>query len=204
MKNSRRCSKCGGSDIVRIPDRRGRCASGNNIYTSNFENFGKIPVIRYVCAAAAMWKTGWKILPPAGHPHALRLTCKWKTAPAARPLNGLQGAVLFFFYGSAAALCAGRAALSAGLPVICARAVLSQEVLVLHILGRRSRARVDLNRQKRHFRHFLQHRGMIYSLSRVFAPCEGPWLRQMTPGTWTGSMSLARNVSTMTVPVFFS
>ena len=46
MKNSRRCSKCGGSDIVRIPDRRGRCASGNNIYTSNFENFGKIPVIR--------------------------------------------------------------------------------------------------------------------------------------------------------------
>lgn len=81
---------------------------------------------------------------------------------------------MFFFYGSAAALCAGRAALSAGLPVICARAVLSQEVLVLHILGRRSRARVDLNRQKRHFRHFLQHRGMIYSLSRVFAPCERP------------------------------
>ena len=55
-----------------------------------------------------------------------------------------------------------------------ARAVLSQEVLVLHILGRRSRARVDLNRQKRHFRHFLQHRGMIYSLRRVFAPCERP------------------------------
>jgi len=49
MKNSRRCPKCGGSDIVRIPDRRGRYASGNNIYTSNFENFGKIPVIRYVC-----------------------------------------------------------------------------------------------------------------------------------------------------------
>ena len=51
MTNSRRCSKCGGSDIVRIPDRRGRCASGNNIYTSNFENFGKIPVIRYVCCS---------------------------------------------------------------------------------------------------------------------------------------------------------
>ena len=51
MKNSRRCSKCGGSDIVRIPDRRGRCASGNNIYTSNFANFGKIPVIRYVCCS---------------------------------------------------------------------------------------------------------------------------------------------------------
>ena len=130
MKNSRRCSKCGGSDIVRIPDRRGRCASGNNIYTSNFENFGKIPVIRYVCCSCG-YVENWVEDPasPAGHPHALRLTCKWKTAPAARPLNGLQGAVLFFLYGSAAALCAGRAALSAGLPVICARAVLSQEVL---------------------------------------------------------------------------
>ncbi len=30
---------------------RARCASGNNIYTSNFENFGKIPVIRYVCCS---------------------------------------------------------------------------------------------------------------------------------------------------------
>ena len=64
MKNSRRCSKCGGSDIVRIPDRRGRCASGNNIYTSNFENFGKIPVIRYVCCSCGYVETGWKILPP--------------------------------------------------------------------------------------------------------------------------------------------
>ena len=114
MKNSRRCSKCGGSDIVRIPDRRGRCASGNNIYTSNFENFGKIPVIRYV-QLRLCGKLGGRSCLPAGHPHALRLTCKWKTAPAARPLNGLRGAVLFFFYGSAAALCAGRAALSAGL-----------------------------------------------------------------------------------------
>ena len=34
-----------------VTDRRGRCASGNNIYTSNFENFGKIPVIRYVCCS---------------------------------------------------------------------------------------------------------------------------------------------------------
>lgn len=33
-----------------MPDRPGRYASGNNIYTSRFENFGKIPVIRYVCA----------------------------------------------------------------------------------------------------------------------------------------------------------
>lgn len=40
MKNSRRCSKCGGSDIVRIPDRRGRCASGNNIYTSTARKDG--------------------------------------------------------------------------------------------------------------------------------------------------------------------
>lgn len=38
-----------GSQIVRVPDRPGRYASGNNIYTSRFENFGKIPVIRYVC-----------------------------------------------------------------------------------------------------------------------------------------------------------
>lgn len=50
MMHTRQCPKCGSREIVRVPDRPGRYASGNNIYTSRFENFGKIPVIRYVCA----------------------------------------------------------------------------------------------------------------------------------------------------------
>lgn len=43
------CPKCGGRNILRIPDNPGRYASGNNIYTSTFTLIGKIPVIRYVC-----------------------------------------------------------------------------------------------------------------------------------------------------------
>ncbi len=50
MMHTRLCPKCGSREVVRVPDRPGRYASGNNIYTSRFENFGKIPVIRYVCA----------------------------------------------------------------------------------------------------------------------------------------------------------
>lgn len=46
-----------GSQIVRVPDRPGRYASGNNIYTSRFENFGKIPVIRYVCTDCGYTET---------------------------------------------------------------------------------------------------------------------------------------------------
>ena len=49
MKNTGICPKCGGRDIVRVPDNPGRHASGNNIYTSSLTLFGKVPVIRYVC-----------------------------------------------------------------------------------------------------------------------------------------------------------
>ncbi len=49
MKNTRQCPKCGSTDIVRIPDNPSRHASGNNIYTTTYTLFGKIPVIRYVC-----------------------------------------------------------------------------------------------------------------------------------------------------------
>lgn len=48
MKNTKSCPKCGSTDIVRIPDNPNRHASGNNIYTSTYTLFGKIPVIRYV------------------------------------------------------------------------------------------------------------------------------------------------------------
>ena len=51
MKNTHICPKCQSNRVVRVPDRPGRYASGNNIYISNFENLGKIPVIRYVCCA---------------------------------------------------------------------------------------------------------------------------------------------------------
>ena len=49
MKTTHTCPKCGGQDILRVPDNPGRYASGNNIYTSTFTLVGKIPVIRYVC-----------------------------------------------------------------------------------------------------------------------------------------------------------
>ena len=51
MKNTKSCPKCGSADIVRIPDNPNRHASGNNIYTSTYTLFGKIPVIRYVCCS---------------------------------------------------------------------------------------------------------------------------------------------------------
>ena len=49
LKNTWQCPKCGATDVVRIPDNSSRHASGNNIYTSTYTLFGKIPVIRYVC-----------------------------------------------------------------------------------------------------------------------------------------------------------
>ena len=49
MKNTNQCPKCGSRAVIRVPDRPMRHASGNNIYTAHFENFGKVPVIRYVC-----------------------------------------------------------------------------------------------------------------------------------------------------------
>ena len=50
-ENIKSCPKCGSTDIVRIPDNPNRHASGNNIYTSTYTLFGKIPVIRYVCCS---------------------------------------------------------------------------------------------------------------------------------------------------------
>jgi len=49
MKNTGTCPKCGGRNVVRVPDHPHRHASGNNIYTTTVTLFGKIPVIRYVC-----------------------------------------------------------------------------------------------------------------------------------------------------------
>lgn len=49
MRCSGKCSKCGGANLIRIPDNPNRYASGNNIYTSTITLGGKIPVIRYVC-----------------------------------------------------------------------------------------------------------------------------------------------------------
>ena len=60
MKNTKSCPKCGSTDIVRIPDNPNRHASGNNIYTSTYTLFGKIPVIRYVCCYVDMQKIGLK------------------------------------------------------------------------------------------------------------------------------------------------
>ena len=49
MITTHTCPKCGGRDILRIPDNPGRYTSGNNIYTGTFTLIGKIPIIRYVC-----------------------------------------------------------------------------------------------------------------------------------------------------------
>lgn len=58
MKNTKSCPKCGSTDIVRIPDNPNRHASGNNIYTSTYTLFGKIPVIRYVCCSCGYAENG--------------------------------------------------------------------------------------------------------------------------------------------------
>lgn len=50
MKHTGRCPKCGSTEIIRVPDDPRRHASGSNIYTTRATLFGKIPVIRYVCA----------------------------------------------------------------------------------------------------------------------------------------------------------
>ena len=50
MRDTGVCPKCGGREIVRVPDNPRRYSSGNNIYLSVFTLRRKIPVIRYVCA----------------------------------------------------------------------------------------------------------------------------------------------------------
>lgn len=49
MRNTGLCPKCGSRQVIRIPDRPNRHASGNNIYTTRATLLGKVPVIRYVC-----------------------------------------------------------------------------------------------------------------------------------------------------------
>ncbi len=58
MKNTGICPKCGSRRIARVPDRPGRYASGNNIYTTSLTLAGKIPVIRYVCCGCG-YAEGW-------------------------------------------------------------------------------------------------------------------------------------------------
>ncbi len=48
MKNTRLCSKCNSSDILRIPGKAGAYASGNNIMTGA-TIFSAVKVTRYLC-----------------------------------------------------------------------------------------------------------------------------------------------------------
>jgi len=50
MKNSRTCSKCKSTDIVRIPGMTGAYGAGNNIFTGRTV-FSAVKVTRYLCAA---------------------------------------------------------------------------------------------------------------------------------------------------------
>ena len=48
MKNSRRCPKCNGTDILLVPGKAGPYESGNNIMTG-MTIFSAVMVDRYVC-----------------------------------------------------------------------------------------------------------------------------------------------------------
>lgn len=48
MKTSKRCPKCAGTDLVRIPGKVGAYGTGNNILTG-VSIFSSVPVHRYVC-----------------------------------------------------------------------------------------------------------------------------------------------------------
>ena len=48
LKNTRRCPKCGSSDILFVPGYAGAYGSGNNIKTG-FTIFSAVKVDRYVC-----------------------------------------------------------------------------------------------------------------------------------------------------------
>ena len=57
MKNTRRCPKCGSSDILFVPGYAGAYGSGNNIKTG-FTIFSAAKVERYVCGnggSSAAW-----------------------------------------------------------------------------------------------------------------------------------------------------
>ena len=48
MKNTKRCSKCGSQNIVRVPDDAHRYLA-NSICITKFAVVKRIPVARYVC-----------------------------------------------------------------------------------------------------------------------------------------------------------
>lgn len=50
MKQTKRCPKCSGTDILRIEGTAGAYGVGNNIPTG-FTNFSAVLVNRYVCCA---------------------------------------------------------------------------------------------------------------------------------------------------------
>ena len=52
MKNSRRCSKCGGSTSSVYRTAAVAAPAGTIFILPTLKNFGKIPVIRYAAAAA--------------------------------------------------------------------------------------------------------------------------------------------------------
>lgn len=50
MKNTRRCPKCGGTEIIKIPGKAGAYGAGNNI-PAGFTNFSAVLVHRYLCCS---------------------------------------------------------------------------------------------------------------------------------------------------------
>ena len=48
MKNTRKCPKCGGSDIIFVPGSAGAYGTGNNIITGH-TIMSAVPVDRYIC-----------------------------------------------------------------------------------------------------------------------------------------------------------
>lgn len=50
MKNTKKCPKCGGSEIIFLPGSAGAYGTGNNIMTGH-TIMSAVPVDRYICAA---------------------------------------------------------------------------------------------------------------------------------------------------------
>lgn len=50
MKNSGKCPKCGGTDLVLVPGTKGAHGAGNNIQVG-LTNFSAVLVNRYVCCS---------------------------------------------------------------------------------------------------------------------------------------------------------
>ena len=48
MKNTKKCPKCGSSEIIKIPGKAGAYGSGNNI-PIGATTFSAVPVDRYLC-----------------------------------------------------------------------------------------------------------------------------------------------------------